>query len=65
MIAFTLRIISLALTLHAVAARDGFEYRAKHRAHGNSTLQSRKTWALADKYNGQDFLECVERINSL
>ncbi|KAI5830114.1 glycoside hydrolase family 16 protein [Schizophyllum commune Tattone D] len=57
MLAFSLRLISLALVLNSVAARDGFEYRAKHRAHGNSTLQTRKTWTLADKYQGQDFLD--------
>lgn len=58
MFVFLTRFISLALALQAVAAKDGFQYRSRHRAHGNSTvLQARKSWTLADKYQGQSFLD--------
>ncbi|TRM65640.1 glycoside hydrolase family 16 protein [Schizophyllum amplum] len=53
----TARFVTLALALHTVASKDGFEYRFRHGTTNNGTLQTRKTWTLADKYQGQAFFD--------
>ncbi|KAL1732601.1 concanavalin A-like lectin/glucanase domain-containing protein [Schizophyllum commune] len=54
-------LLSLALVAQLVFAKDGFVYRSRpqeHHSGSNSTiLQTRKTWTLADKYEGQAFFD--------
>ena len=60
-------LLSLALVAQLVFAKDGFVYRSRpqeHHSGSNSTiLQTRKTWTLADKYEGQAFFEYVQLIS--
>lgn len=52
-----LRILALALALHTVEARNDLTSRSRHRGHAASKLSARKTYSVADWYEGQAFLD--------
>ena len=59
----TLRVFALALAVCAVEGRhEAFPRSRAHRGHAASNITARRTFTVADWYQGQTFLECVFQL---